>query len=219
METTTKSRCYIKPKEQQKNPKTVFPNVPAIIEYAFTIDNTDYYEFMDFNEIPCERGFNCLTFYNELQMKCSRDYLLAFSAALDTVVNDNKGIKITDIVKLNQQLKERLEYLFETEIAYKLCSVVFFDETENPFRYNLKHGLKKATLFKEVPLDDFFFQKPIVKLIPYISTWSKDFTEYCELTTAMTEKHIKVISTILSDTDKNKDYYKSLVSQHTKVSH
>lgn len=211
-------KCYIKEKDKQLNPKTVFLNARDIIDYAFTVGDTDYYEFNDFNNVPCERGFNCLAFYNELQTRCSRDYLLAFSTALDNVLNA-KTIKLTDVFKLNQQLKERLEMLFETEIAYKLCSVVFFDGSENPYRYDYKHGLKKASLFKDTPIDDFFFSKPIVKLMPYISSWSKDFQEYCQMTNQITTKHIQDISTILSVTDKSKEFFKSLELQLVKDSH
>ena len=207
----TKAKCFTKDKKDQKDPKTVFPTARDIIKYAFSIDDNDYYEFDDFNNIPCERGFNCLAFYNELQMRCTRDYIMAFSAALDNTLN-SKSIKLTDVFELNQQLKERLEFLHEDEIAYKLCSVVFFDGSENPYRYDFKHGLEKANLFKTAPMMDFFFQKPIVKLMPYISSWSSDLQEYCQMTNQITKKQIQDISKMLSETDKNKEYYKSLKS-------
>lgn len=216
-----KMKCWIKPKDMQKNPKEVFPNSRDIIAYAFSIDDVsghtaDFYEFGDFNSVPCERGFQCLAFYNELSMRCTRDYLQAFSAALDNTLNNTKGIKITDIVKLNIQLQERLEMLHESEIAYKLCSVAFFDGNENPYRFDYKYSLGKAEKFKQAPIDDFFFQKPIVKLLPYLASWSSDFQEYCELTNQITENHIKGISTMLSEADKNKEFYKSLESLITK---
>lgn len=205
----TKTKCWIRPTNTLKNIKEIFPNSRDVIKYAFTVDETDYYEFEDFNNVPCERGFQCLAFYNELSMRCTRDYLKAFSDALDNTLNA-KTIKLTEVFKLNMQLKERLEMLHETEIAYKLCSVVFFDGSENPNRFDYKHGLNKADLFKRAPIDDFFFQKPVVKLMPYISSWSSDLQEYCQLTNQITQRQISDISMMLSAADKNKEYYKSL---------
>jgi hypothetical protein len=209
------AQFFIKEKINQPNPKVVFPTARDIIDYNFSIkleeEIIDYFSFNDFNNIPCERGFNCLAFYNELQMRCSREYLKAFSDALDNTLNA-KNIKLTDIFKLNQQMKERLEYLHEPEIAYKLCSVVFFDGSENPYRYDFKHGLKKAELFKTTPMNDFFLSTPIVTLMPYISSWSNDLSEYCQMINQMTSQQIQDISKMLSEVDKSKEYYKLLES-------
>lgn len=208
------AKCFIQSNKELKPIKEIFPGTRDGIVYAFSIQKDDgeiipYYEFEDFNDVPCERGFQCLAFYNELAMRCTRDYLRAFSDALDNTLN-SKNIKLTDVFKLNMQLKERLEMLHEPEIAYKLCSVVFFDGSENPYRFNYKHSLIKADLFKKAPIEDFFFQKPVVKLLPYISTWSNDLQEYSSLMNQITEKQIQDISMMLSATDKNKEYYKSL---------
>lgn len=214
-------KCFVKDPSLRRNPKEVFPNSRDIIVYAFSIDDgvetTDYYEFGDFNNVPCERGFQCLAFYNELAMRCTREYLLAFSAALDNTLNSPK-IKLTDVFTLNQQLKERLEMLHENEIAYKLCSVVFFDGQENPYRFDYKHSIEKADRFRKAPIDQFFFLKPVTQVLPYLATWSEDLREYCELTTRMTESHIRSISTMLSEADKSKEYYRLLESLVQKVS-
>ena len=214
------AKCFIKQKNEQTPSKDVFKDSRDIIEYNFSIldDNNvehDYYSFEDFNNVPCERGFQCLAFYNELSMRCTRDYLNAFSAAFDNILNAT-SIKLTELFKLNLQMKERLEMLHEPEIAYKLCSVVFFDKEENPYRFDYKHGLKKADLFMKTPINDFFFQEPVVKLLPYISSWSNDLQEYCMMINQIKKKQIQDISTMLSDIDKNKEYYKSLESLLTK---
>jgi hypothetical protein len=202
---------HIKPKEQQPNPKEVFPHSEEIIQYDFSIDDRDFFSFEDFNTIPGDRGFHCLSFYNELSQRCTRDYLIAFSTALDNIMNNNKnGIQITELIKLNLQMKERLEWLIEPEIAYKLCSVVYFDETENPYTYNYLHSGKNADLFKKCPLDSFFLSTPIVKLIPYISGFSSDFTEYCQMVNLMNKDHLKDISQMLSENDKRREFYNSI---------
>lgn len=195
--------------------KEIFPNSRDIINYAFTIDGIDYFEFSDFNSVPCIRGFNALSFYEELKMRCTREYLLAFSTAFDDVLNNQNGIKMTDLFKLNVQLKERLELLHEPDIAYKLCSVVFFDATENPYNFDFKHAIIKSQKFKKAPLEQFFFAKPITRLIPYISSWGSDLATYCQMVTEIKKKHIEDISTMLSEANKNSEWFNLLKLQDT----
>lgn len=214
MKTATKPKSDLK----SKDPKVAFPNARDRIVYAFTLGETHYFQFDDINAIPCERGFQALAFYNEMNERCTREYLLAHSQAMDNILNDARQIKITDLVKLNMQLKERLEWLFEPEIAYKLCTVVFFDATENPYRFEYQYSLRKADFFRRAKMDDFFLSKPIVKLIPYISSFSSDFQEYCQMVLAINQKHIENISTMLSEADKKKDWYRLLVSHLSKDS-
>ena len=203
-------RFYIKEKKDQPNPKTVFPNAFSIINYAFTIDEKDFFEFDDFNNVPCERGFNALTIYNELSQRCSRDYLIAFSTALDNIVNDNRGIRLTEVVKLNLQLKERLELITEVDIAYKLCAVVYFDSAENPYKFEYKRAMENADLFNKCDMNEFFFSQPIKKLMPSIASFGKDLRDYLEIITKMNKKHLADISMMLSDNDKSNEYFKSL---------
>ena len=80
--------------------------------------------------------------YNELSMRCSHEYLLAHTTAVDNILNDKKNIKITELARLNMFLKERLELIVEGEIIMKLASVVFFDENEKPYEYNYKYNLE-----------------------------------------------------------------------------
>lgn len=197
--------------------KEIFPNAIAIIEYAFTLDGIDYFENSDFNSMTSDRAFNCLTYYEENKSHCTKDYLLTFSKALDDVVNNNTGIKLTDVVKLNIQLKERLEFLSFAETAYKLCAVVFFDATENPNRYDYVKGAKKAAIFKEKGMGDFFLLQPIKKLIPVIGSSASDLMEYLEMVSLINQNHIRDISTMLSEQSKSSEFYKRLMSQVEKV--
>lgn len=195
--------------------KEIFPNAVAIVEYAFTLQCIDYFQFGDFSNMSSDRGFNCIAFFEELRSGCTSDYIQAFSQALDDIVNNNKGIKITDIVKLNQQLKERKELIVIPEIAYKLCSVVFFDSTENPNRFDYKKALQKAELFKQEKMADFFLTQPISKLLPRLHSSANDLQEYLEMATRINKKHIQDISTMLSEASKNKEWYNRLVSQNS----
>lgn len=196
--------------------KEIFPNSAGIIEYAFTLKGVDYFCYEDYNNTPSDRAFNALAFFKELDMGCDGNYLDAHIQAGFDILNNPKEIKLTDIAQLFQQMKERREYLQPIDISYKLCSVVYFDATENPARYEYTHCLKKAEIFKNAPLEDFFFLPHIAKLLPFISSLSKDLPEFYKVAQAIEKKHIENISTMLSEMSKKKDWYRSLISQRQK---
>lgn len=204
-------KFHIKPKEEQPNYKTVFPDAKDIINYAFSIDDKDFFEFNDFASVPCDRGFASLSYFAELDMRMTREYLNAHYAAMENILN-SKQVKMTDIMKLHMQMKERLDFVFEHNIGYKLCSVVFFDGTENPYRYDYKHALKNAELFQEVPIDAFFLNPPMTKLFGSMTSSIKDFETYSRILTEINNQHISVISGMLSEADKKRDLFRTFRS-------
>jgi hypothetical protein len=201
-------------KTEVQNYKDIFPNSRSIIKYAFSINDKDYWEFDDFHEIPCARGFASLTFFSEMSMRCTREYLLAHCSAMEEAIN-SKTIKMVDIMKLHLQLRERLNFIFEDKIFYKLASVVFFDNSENPYRYEFKYGIEKAKLFSEVNVDDFFLSEPISKLTGSLTSQIPDLKNYCQMMTEINQKHILEISSMLSENEKKNDWWGLLNSQNT----
>lgn len=198
--------------------KEIFPEARDVIEYAFTLGGKDYFEFSDFNSVPCGRGFAAIEYYNELAMRCTRDFLIVHNQAIKDIIDNNKnGIKLTDLVELHRMMDERLQWLHEPQIAAKILSVVFFTAEENPYRHDYSQASKKAKIFLDVQLDDkqfdFFFAQPIVKCLPYITSWSKDFPEYCQTIIAINKTHIESISSMLSEESKRIASYKSLLLQ------
>lgn len=204
----------MEPRKNLSPIKKIFPEARHVIDYAFTLGGVDYFEFNDFNSVPCERGFAALEFFTELDQRCTRDYLKSFAQAGIDEINNTKGIRLTEIVKLFFQLQERLEMIIEPKIAYKLCGVVFFDATENPYRFEHKKCIEKADKFELEGVADFFLSQPITKLIPYTSSLGNDLMEYCQTVNEVTREHTKHISMMLSETSKNSESFKSLMLQN-----
>jgi len=209
----TKPKFHIKKKAP--NYKDVFKNAVNIIDYCFSIDDEDFWQLNDFNNVPSIRGFRCLELFKELNMGCDRDYLKTFSQAFKDIINNPSGIKLTDLMKLETQMEERLEFLIEPDIAYKLCGVVFFSSKESPYSFEDKNNILKANLFKSVGADFFLngSQTPIGKLIPFIASSTADSWEYSQMILGIKEKQIRDISTMLSAHSKNSEFYKRLLSQ------
>jgi hypothetical protein len=207
-----KSRLTIKLKEDQPNPKTVFPDALQIIQYAFTIDDRDFFWFEDFNETPNERAFQCLNYFAELRMSCSREFLLAHVAAIKNAMNNPSGPQFTEVASLTQDLEDRLTWLTDLEIAYRLCSVVFFDQHEHPGRYESTHALANAKLFKNVGIEEFFFAQPIKRLLPHLDSLGKDLPNYFEAMTELNRLHLGRVLARLSQDDMKKEWVGFLTS-------
>lgn len=205
-------------RKDQREIKDIFPNTEGRIEYAFTIDDTDFYQFGDISAVPCVRAFNSMTYYNELSQGCNREYLKAHNQAIKDAINGGKVV-ITDLVKLVNQLEERLDFITDIDVAYKLCSVVYFDKTENPYSYDYRYGAKKAQIFKECPMADFFLSQPISKLIPFTNLLGNDLPSYLETMSLMNRKHWEHIFTMLSEHSKNQESFKSMMLQYVQESH
>lgn len=151
-----------------------------VIEFAFNHNGKNYYQLSDYINIPCERAFTAVSYYDELTMKCDRAFLLAHNEAIETACNNGK---LTEVVRLNHDLKIRLSLVSDPDLLLKLASVVFFDENESPLVYDFAYNEKKINEWKKDKLKDFFKVLPIQNLIP-----SLDFSKI-DLETFTTMNH------------------------------
>jgi hypothetical protein len=77
---------------------------------------------------------------------------------------------------------------------YKLAAVVFFDQHENPLVYEYEYGKEKiASWKKETTLRDFFLQKPIMELIPYLQYAAENLEAYDGLVKQINKVHLQSI--------------------------
>jgi hypothetical protein len=168
------------------------------VELAFECGGIKYFQHQDPFNTPYRRGFTALAFYEELRMRTTREYLLQHVEAVNAIVSNPKSISIKDLVILNEQLKQRLNFIIEPDILYKLASVVFFDETENPAAYDFKYGLKKIENWKKhSTMNDFFLLQPLVRLIPYLMDCEVDIESYSKVVQRASQQHLDVLSSIL----------------------
>lgn len=168
------------------HPKTYWPNIKYIIKYAFSIGEMHYFHFADFFNIPFERGLSTLTFWQELEMNCTRQFLKAASmATLNclTLKQDESGalgLKIGDAERIQRILYSRLNMPKETELMYSFAAAVFFDQWENPLNYEYAYGNEKKAFWKKaVGLTDFFLCRPLQEFIPSIANYESNL-EICD---------------------------------------
>lgn len=181
----------------------------ARIVEAFVLDGVQYYQFDDVFGIPVERAFAALDIYGEVQSKCTRDYLLSHSAALKETLN-NKRIDILKVSQLITQLDERLEMIFDADLVYKLASVVYFDTTENPYKYDYKYGIEKMRKFQKSDIEAFFLNSPIREFLPFKDISKNDLETYIQVGRAITIQQLQAITAMLSNSESNPALLKEL---------
>jgi hypothetical protein len=138
------------------------------LEFAFNCGGIDYFEFVDKNNLPYERGLEALTFYQEMQNGVTNDYLKAYNAKMNQLLSDPKKINVNEIAKLQGRFEERCNYIVSKDIIYKVASVAFVDKNEPLTRYDYKLNEKKIRNWKENAGDSFFLSMPVKKLIPFL---------------------------------------------------
>lgn len=187
------------------NPKQYFPDAKHIITYAFTIGERHYFRFDDPLNTPYDRALKCLVYYRELDMNVDRKFLEAHTQAFDNVFSGSK-MTTKDLVKLvdlNTQLKQRLQLPKEPDLMYKLAAVVFFDQFENPAVYEFGYGEKKIKFWKKnTSLTDFFLQKPLLELIPYLQYAGENLSQFSQMAQRATLQHSANLLPLLSDVQK-----------------
>lgn len=163
------------------------------IEYAFSCGGTKYYCYEDINNIPFERGLAALTIFNEVEMRCSRSFLLKYTNAVRELLRE-KTIDIYKLNALNEVLEQRLNLTCDVELLYKLASVVFFDKQENPHVYEQTYAEKKIAKWKkDSNVTDFFLQKPIRDLMPFLKNVNTDLEVYSKLNEELNELHSQLV--------------------------
>lgn len=178
------------------NPKAYFPDAKHVISYAFSIGGTHYFRFNDHLNIPYERALTTLLFYRELDMNVDGAHLDQHTEACDKLFYGNP-IDVYKLKQLNDHLRTRRKLPKDPELMYKLASVVFFDQNESPVVYDHEYGRQKIVWWKEVTsLKDFFMQKPMLELIPYLNYVGENLETFSQMITDERHRHLETLSSV-----------------------
>lgn len=198
------------------------------IEHAFTADGVAYFHFTDSFNIPCERAMDAIHVYQEFKNRTDDEFLKAHCKAKQELYKKNP-INIFDLKKLDDQLQERLDMaLPPSRIIQQLASVYYFDETENPYKFDRAYAEKKIKRWVEAdksmkitdaegesePLD-FFLSRPIKDLIPSFDLSNIDLQTYSQIANLMDQIHLKTIYQNLSPAQRNSPLFSQLLSTST----
>lgn len=204
---------FLKRKPQWNSDLKVIP------QPAFKLGGVQYYclpSFLDHTPIRAEWA---AVYSEEVNMKCTKEFLLQHTRAIEEALNSNP-IKVAQLANWNKQLKDRLEYISDPETIYNLASVIFFDESEDPTTYDQDYNKKvKIPLWKKHKMRDFFLLTPWNKLIPGMDFSKVDLDSFIvanEATRKITSETLEDILQQLSKTNLTEGLRSDLQSQiHT----
>jgi hypothetical protein len=165
--------------------------------FAFSSGGTDYFEFDDVFSMYSLRALTALNFYEKFNQRCSREYLLKHIEAVEKIMSDTKSFSVGKLAILNKQLKERVNLIFDEDLAYELASVIYMDKTEDPYVYDFNYGRKKIEKWKkENSVESFFLRQPLTKLIPSLKDFQGDLRSYSTVAKKIKEQHLESISSM-----------------------
>lgn len=171
-------------------------------DQVFQINGKNYYKFKDISKVKNQRALTTNDFYGELAMRATRDFLIKHTEAVNKILTSTT-IDIYKLRTLNLQLQERLEMIYESDIIYKIASVVYFTKDEDPDFYDDIVGQEKVALFKAQDAKDkkmgFFFGTLFTNLIGSVDLSEKDLLAYMTVGKQITQEHLKTISIISSN--------------------
>jgi len=196
-------------KRKPKDPREIWADSQYVINYAFTAGGIDYYCFDDLINLPYQRAFCAMDFYKELDMNCDREYLQLHYKAVEKILRRNP-VDVYAINALNNQMKERVEFIRSPNLIYKMASVVYFDKSESPTVYDSKYNINKIVHWKECfPGGSFFLQNPIKAFIPFLLESEMNLDSYQTIWELMEKKHSENLLSQLSETVSNQEKSKA----------
>lgn len=188
------------------------------IEHVFTCGGTPYFRFTDAFSIPCERAMDAIHVYQEFKNHTDDEFLMLHCLAKKKLYEANP-IKLFEIKKLDDQLEERLNMaLPPPRLIEALATVLYFDESENPYKYDRAHAEKKKKKWREETITgvdgitkayDFFLLQPLKDLIPSLELQESEIQNYLTITQMIDKEHLKTIFTSLSLKHQNHSLFKS----------
>jgi hypothetical protein len=178
--------------------RNAFPDAKHRIVPAFTFEGVDYYKFdAAHGDLPYKRALAAIVVYKELEMSCSVDYLKKHVAKVNEILSAPKFTLASAMTlqKLNTYLEERLTFPFEPNLGLKLGTVVYFDESENPYDYDPKYAEEKIKRWRSgAGVRDFFLKTPLMELIPFLKSYEGDIEIYTQTIDAINAIHLGGVS-------------------------
>ena len=182
-----------------------------VIVPAFESGGVQYYQLHDLFNSFAGRALDAEDVYNRWSMRCSNEFLRGWATALENEVNQT-SIKILEIGKLVQALKERLDFaLPSTGLIWELAAVAFFDETESPYKYDPFYAKKKIEHWKkDETLPAFFFKCRMSDLVSLPNLSEEGLANYLKAVEAVNASHIKLVLDKLSSAQRKTDFSRAL---------
>lgn len=212
-------RFLRKPKPKPGPPIVADPSAPprwngmpceTMIVPAFISGGIQYFMHIEIAGMAAGRAFSAIQFNEEHEMKVDKPYLDAFIKSSKEALNANDKVLAGHYLKV---LEQRQKFIIEPDILYKLASVVFFDESENPFSYDPTYGAAKVEKWKEEEVEHFFYGTPMRAYLPSLATFESGLGSYIAAVRLQTAQELESFAATLSKNPQNSATVDYLTSQ------
>lgn len=182
-----------------RKPKPILIDNTFRIVPAFEWKGETYFMHEDPLNTATGRGLTAMIFMEEILMRCSVDYLKLHIEACDKIFSNPKTINLPMLMKLNNNLKERVEFLVALpEHVFKMASIVFFTKEESPYKYDHKFNEKKIKEWEESEgMYDFFLQTPLKTLLPFLALPENNSQAYLRVQQKISKMHLQQLEETL----------------------
>lgn len=136
------------------------------VEKAFIADGVQYWAFKKDTDMPYGRYKYMITFIKQVDLRMTDAVLRAYLDKIENNISGQGGrdINLTKVFQTVQDMRSRLELMFETEVVLDYASVVYFDDSEDLTTYDTKHNKHKKERWREAGTLDFFYTRPSSEL-------------------------------------------------------
>lgn len=181
-------------------------------------EGVQYYMLKDLFNSFAGRALDADEVYNRWQRRCSDEFMRGWLTALENEVN-SPTIKILEIAKLIQAMKERLDFaLPSSSLIWELAAVAFFDTNESPYKYDPAYGREKIERWKKTEtLPSFFFQSPLRDLVSLPDMSEEGLATYLKAVEAVNVSHINLVLSKLSSVNLRQDFARALESEKSSI--
>lgn len=148
----------------------------------FIVNGKQYYRFAKDSNQKWGRYMYLQTFLHEQTLRMDTELLTGYMDLMEKALNGTlkKGIDLGVAFKIIGQIRSRLELAFENETTYRLASIIYFDDTEDLYGYDLAYNDKKIAAWKEAKCVDFFYTRPMSELLGLSDLSPQDLVTYME---------------------------------------
>lgn len=167
-----------------KKETALHPEYKKSIQYAFTIDGEDYYEFINLGDMPQERYKK----FNDLATQC--DWRMSIDDLKDLLDLQKKAVnkgKLTDIMETVNAFEYCLSIYLETDLFMILFSCLFFTKDEDLTDYDHDLGVIKTAKFTKQGIPSFFLSEPVKKYLPLTDISEQDIAVFSKQTNVKKE--------------------------------
>lgn len=186
-------------------------------EFVFSSGGRNYFKFRSDTNLSFQRYVAARDIFTEEMWQISPDGLKGWTDSAIKLLQDKRKkdeAKLFEMGVLLARLKEQQELSFSFVRTIKLASVMYFDETENPYDFDYGYMVEKMNWWmKHNDVPGFFLKLPGVNYLPSLTELQQNFPIYLQTEVDLLLRNLTHSISIISSDKESQDLVNTLKSQ------